>query len=166
MSFCSDASCMGFGMPMIANCMNIVSSVIGGSVMLIHCLYRVGMIGSLNSDSSNIHTGLLIIGAMLMCRESRTVHFYWFLILYKMSFYTVTTSSQQIADLCAKSRDPVISKLNIQVSIIIGEVFVINMIGFLHGWDAVNSEILCCYFAIFSISFMYVRLGLELYNSC
>ena len=162
MSFCSDASCMGFGMPMIANCMNIVSSVIGGSVMLIHCLYKVGMIGSLNSDSSNIHTGLLIIGAMLMCRESRTVHFYWFLILYKMSFYTVTTSSQQIADLCAKSRDPVISKLNIQVSIIIGEVFVINMIGFLHGWDAINSEILCCYFAIFSISFMYVRLGLEL----
>lgn len=157
---------MGFEMPMMANYMNIVSSVIGGSVMLIDCLYKVGMIGNPISDSSNIHTGLLIIGAMLMCRESRTVHFYWFLILYKMSFYTVTTSSQQIADVCAKSRDPVISKLNLQVSIIIGEVFVINMIGFLHGWDAINSEILCCYFAIFSILFMYVRLGLELYNSC
>ena len=149
-------------MVIMDNLLNIVSSCIGCTVMLIDCLYKVGVIGNLNSDTSNIHKGLLIVGAMLMCRESRIVHFYWFLILYKMCFYTVTTTSQQIAIVIAKSPQPTISKL-VQVSIIIGEVLVINMIGFLNGWDAINSEILCYYFAIFSITFIYVRLGLEIY---
>lgn len=154
-----------FQMVIMDNLLNIVSSCIGSTVMLIDCLYKVGVIGNLNSDTLNIHTGLLIVGAMLMCRESRIVHFYWFLILYKMCFYTVTTTSQQIAIVIAKSPQPTISKL-VQVSIIIGEVLVINMIGFLNGWDAINSEILCYYFAIFSITFIYVRLGLEIFYNC
>jgi hypothetical protein len=152
-------------MVIMDNLLNIVSSCSGSTVMLIDCLNKVGVIGNLNSDTSNIHAGLLVVGAMLMCRESRIVHFYWFLILHKMCFYTVTTTSQQIAIVIAKSPQPTISKL-VQVSIIIGEVFVINMIGFLNGWDAINSEILCYYFAIFSITFIYVRLGLELYYNC
>ena len=155
-----------FQMVIMDNLLNIVSSCIGSTVMLIDCFYKVGVIGNLNSDTSNIHTGLLIVGAMLMCRESKTVHFYWFLILYKMSFYTVTTTSQQIAYVIAKFPRPKISKLYIQVSIIIGEVFVINMIGFLHGWDAIYSVILFRYFAIFSITFIYARLGLETYYNC
>lgn len=145
----------------------MVSSTLGLGylVLLVDCLIKTGVLGTPEYSSAVVHACLLVVGAMLMRCESESMSYFWFLFLYKSSFYAITTNSQHIADVCDSIRGPSKKKRLLKAAIIFFEVIIISLIGHQHGWATMTWETFFVYFTALSVTYSTVRLFLEFYSA-
>jgi hypothetical protein len=141
--------------------MMTLTSGAGYLVLLVDCLIKTGVLGTAEYSSSSVHTCLLLLGAMLMSIESESMSYLWFLFVYKTSFYSITTNSQHIADVCDRIRGPSKKKRVIKAAIISFEIIIISLIGNQNEWATMTWETFFVYFTALSVAYSSVRLFLE-----
>jgi hypothetical protein len=141
------------------------TSGVGYFVLLVDCLIKAGVLGTPEYSSSSVHTCLLFLGAKLMSIESESMSYFWFLFVYKTSFYSITTNSQHIADVCDSIRGPSRKKRLIKAAIISFEIIIISLIGHQHEWATMTWETFFVYFTALSVAYSSVRLFLELLSA-